>query len=119
MNSPVSSTIPAKPPVKRRYGIKFLQIMAISAGLGIALFVISLLTWERSDRQESTLRSITQGWGSAQTLAGPVLAVPYHEEQTIWDSNNKPQRQIVTRTLLAAPKEIQVHASLPIEKRYR
>ncbi|MDP9195910.1 MAG: cell envelope integrity protein CreD [Pseudomonadota bacterium] len=102
---------------KRRMGLKFLQIIAISACLGIVLFVICLLAWERSGRQEEALQSVTRGWGGVQTLAGPALAIPYTLAEVGLDQNNKPRTTWKTRMILMTPDEVSVDAALAPEKR--
>jgi inner membrane protein len=76
----------------------FLKPLALSLKLGgilvlvlllqIPLFMIRGLLEERNSRRDTAVREITETWGRSQTVAGPVLVVPYRalrivEKETI------------------------------------
>ncbi|MBW6399107.1 cell envelope integrity protein CreD [Roseomonas sp. HJA6] len=58
-------------------GLKIAMICAIMAGLLIPQFLVSNLVAEREQRQEDARQEISLAWGRAQTVLGPLLAVPY------------------------------------------
>jgi len=57
-----------------------LKLIAIAALVLIFLIPVSLvkgLVSERQFRQDNVAREVASSWGGVQTIAGPVLAVPY------------------------------------------
>ena len=53
------------------------MILALLLLMQIPLFMVSGLIAEREGRQNEVLTGFRRSWGPAQTVAGPVLAVPY------------------------------------------
>jgi inner membrane protein len=43
-----------------------------------AVFVQALIS-ERSSRRDSATLEVSQSWGGAQTLIGPILSIPFKE----------------------------------------
>lgn len=64
-------------------GVKVLIIVALVALLGIALFFVNLLAWERAGRAEHVAQDIGEAYGGAQTLRGPFLALPIEVRQIV------------------------------------
>lgn len=64
----------------RRFSVTFK--LAIILGLVLALLIplgmIGSLLKERMMRRDEAVANITNGWGGAQEVIGPVLVVPYH-----------------------------------------
>ncbi len=58
-------------PTFKALGIGFLALLML-----IPLFKVDDLIGERQDLRRQALAQITQGWGTQQTLGGPVLAIP-------------------------------------------
>jgi len=71
----------------------FLKPFALSLKLGsvivlvlllqIPLFMIRGLLDERHERRNEAVREITETWGRAQNLIGPILVVPYRTLRTV------------------------------------
>ena len=51
------------------------------------LFITNLVT-EREARQQEVVKEVSSKWGSAQTISGPYIAVPYSQPGV--DADNKP-----------------------------
>ena len=66
----------------RTPGAKLLFAVLVAAALAIPLFSIYLLNYDRQQQSETARSSIAEGWGGPQTLAGPVLVIPYPEQIT-------------------------------------
>lgn len=62
--------------------LKVTIIFFLVLGLLIPLGNIKSLINERQKRQFDTANEVGQTWGSAQTVAGPILVVPYTKEST-------------------------------------
>ena len=61
----------------RTPGAKLLLVILVAAALSIPLFSIYLLNYDRQSQSETATKSITEGWGGPQALAGPMLVIPY------------------------------------------
>lgn len=61
----------------RAPGTKLLFALLIAALLAVPLFTVYLLVYDRQSQSETARASIANGWGGPQSLAGPVLVVPY------------------------------------------
>ena len=64
-------------PRQRSHGAKLLFALLIGALLAIPLFTVYLLVYDRQSQSETARSSIAAGWGGPQTIAGPVLVIPY------------------------------------------
>jgi len=114
----------------------FLKPFALSLKLGgilvlvlllqIPLFMIRGLLDERHDRRNTAVREITETWGRAQTIVGPVLVVPYRtlrivEEEAI--INGRAVRTTRERMSDAyacfLPDELIVEGAIDPSKRHR
>ncbi len=61
---------------------KLLLVLLVGFLLSIPLFSIYLLNWDRQNQSNTARSSIVQGWGGPQTIAGPVLVIPYLGKDT-------------------------------------
>ncbi len=67
---------------ERSAGMKFLLTLGVGFLLTIPLFMTWYLVYDRQSQSETARASIVEGWGGAQTFAGPVLVIPYLTTQT-------------------------------------
>jgi len=93
--------------------------MVIIAGLTLillipALFVEALVT-ERSSRRAAATQSVSESWGGAQTLVGPVLSVPFKESST----NENGVVSTIIRYAHFLPSTLHIQGTLNPEIRYR
>ena len=70
------------PRSERSPGGKLAITILIGFLLSIPLFSIYLLNWDRQNQSETASSSIVEGWGGPQTIAGPVLVIPYQAQTT-------------------------------------
>ena len=87
MTAPATSPS-AAPIVSSRWGLDSLTIRALAVGLLALLMAIPLafvedIVSERRARHAEVLDGIASTWGRSQTLAGPVLAVPFTEASVV------------------------------------
>ncbi len=77
MNTVVTPPTPAGR--SRQYAtiVKMAVIAILVLLLMIPMVLISSVLSERLQRRDSAIREITGTWGDAQTIAGPMLVVPY------------------------------------------
>lgn len=60
--------------------IKLIFVAFLIAVLSVPLLMIDSIVDERQARRAETEREVSRPWGGAQTVGGPVLAVPYLED---------------------------------------
>jgi inner membrane protein len=63
-------------------GLKFLLVAAITLVMAVPLYFTYTILTDRQDYARTAAADIERGWGGAQTLSGPLLAVPYSLSQT-------------------------------------
>jgi len=88
MNSESSSVVAGVRGWFRRRALVF-KLMGV-AMIGLLLFIplgmVNSTLSERSSRYHEAVRAITQAWGGAQRVGGPVLVVPYTYKATAVES---------------------------------
>jgi inner membrane protein len=107
---------------ERTPGMKFLLTLGVGFLLTIPLFMVWLLVYDRQSQSETARASIVEGWGGAQTFAGPVLVIPYLTTKTETVEENGKQ---VTKTekvwdeLALSPETANVDSQISPETRKR
>lgn len=78
-STPLSQVL--KPPAgaSRSLGLKLIVILALVVLMAIPVMFISFISFERSSRADEVTREVSQTYGGAQRLLGPILVVPYRE----------------------------------------
>ena len=106
----------------RSPGFKFGLAILVGLVLAVPLFSVWLLVYDRQTQSEEASASITAGWGGPQTMAGPVIVIPYRSSETETLLQNG---QAVTRTsdaireLRLAPEVIEMTTDVLPELRKR
>jgi inner membrane protein len=103
-------------------GRKLLFAILIAGLLAIPLFTVYLLVYDRQSQSETARRSIAEGWGGPQTMAGPVLVLPYQEEvtETVVEGGRQVARtNTVWRELTLSPEVADLRTELRPERRTR
>jgi len=101
---------------------KLLLAVLIGAALAIPLFSVWLLVYDRQSQSEQATASITEGWGAAQAIAGPVLVIPYRAQaaETVIERGQSVTRsRDVVRELVLAPEAARLTTSIAPERRKR
>ena len=94
-----------------RLGIMLLLLL----GLTIPLTMTGAVVAERAARRDAVERQVGQEWGSVQTIAGPVLAIPYR--RTLTDSFGRATQEISIAAFL--PEAIAIRGQVTPELRRR
>jgi len=68
-------------------GTKLVAVIALTIFLTFLSFPIILLIHEREKIREEAINEVSSKWGSQQTIAGPILSVPYTEQNVEPNSN--------------------------------
>jgi inner membrane protein len=115
----MSDTLPEQ---DRTPGGKLLFAVLIAALLAVPLFAVYLLVYDRQSQSETARQSITEGWGGPQTIAGPVLVIPYQEtvaETTTEGGRQVTRARLVNRELHLQPQTLTLGTTLKPEERKR
>ena len=98
------------------------NLIRISILTGIALLLqipigmIEHTIQQRSTTKDEAVAEVTQKWGQAQTLIGPMLIVPYHH--TIKNVDNpKAPATVVRRQATFLPDQLRIKGQLSTETR--
>ena len=100
-----------------RYSI-MLRIFSIAILVLLLLIPASMiedLIRERSSYRDAAIREVSSKWGEAQTIAGPVLTLPY----TTYFKDNEGRVTTATEYAHFLPESLNVQAQLSPETRYR
>ena len=68
---------------ERSPGIRLLFVMLIGMVLTVPLMMVYALVYDRQNQAQTAQTEINAGWGGAQVLSGPLIAVPFRTTQTI------------------------------------
>ena len=98
-------------------GFKLALIGGLLLVMLVPLFMVSSLISEREARQADVLDGFQRGWGPQQSVAGPMLTVPYSYRGPQFGPDGKPIR--LSGWARLAPTHLQLQASLQPETRRR
>ena len=107
---------------QRTPGQKLLFALLVGALLSIPLFAVYLLVYDRQSQSTTAQASIAEGWGGPQTLAGPVLVIPYQEQviETVTDGGRQVARaRTVWRELTLSPEAADLTSDVAPDLRSR
>jgi len=106
----------------RTPGFKLFLTILVGLVLTIPLFSIYLLNYDRQSQQQEATRSITEGWGGPQAMAGPVLVIPYRANRTetvVQNGQTVTRTNQVTRELTLAPETVELSTDVKPQVRKR
>ncbi len=81
----------------------------------VPTFFIQNLVTERQNRQKEASAEVSSKWAGEQTIAGPVIVIPYSEALT--DQSGK--TSILKRLAYFLPDKLIIHSNVIPERRYR
>jgi inner membrane protein len=90
-------------PATRSPGLKFIIVIVLTAAMAVPLFLIQLALSDRESTASQAAQDVASGWGGPQTVAGPMLFVPY----TIISNtivNGGPVQQQIRETAVLLPE---------------
>ena len=109
-------------PDTRTPAFKLFLAIIVGLVLTIPLFSVWLLVYDRQTQSEEATRSITEGWGGPQAMAGPVLVIPYRANATetvVQNGQSVTRTNQVTRELTLAPETVELSTEVRPEVRKR
>ncbi len=102
--------------IRHSVGVRMVVIGVVGLVLLIPAAMIRGLIHEREDRRDGAVAEISAKWGGAQTVAGPVLTVPYRQ----YHKNDK--GKVVSTTTEYAhflPDDLSIAGTIVPQVRYR
>ncbi len=101
---------------RQSVGLRMAVIAVIALTLLIPAAMIRGLIHEREDRRDGAVSEIGAKWGRAQTVAGPVLTVPYRQHH-----KNDKGKVVSTTTAYAhfLPDDLSIGGTMTPQVRYR
>ncbi len=108
--------------LERTPGMKLLMALIVAVLLAVPLFAVYLLVYDRQSQSETARTTIAEGWGGPQTLAGPLIVIPYSEQvsETVQENGRPVTRTSVQRReLFVAPSILTLNTVVKPERRSR
>lgn len=117
-----SVAVPPTQPARseRSPGAKLAIAVLIAVALMVPLMMIYGLLWDRQQQADTARASIGQGWGGQQTIAGPVIVIPYRAtDTTTVNENGKDVTRTVNtiRNLYLSPQSNRAEVEIKPERR--
>ena len=98
--------------------LRLFLITVLALLLQIPISMISGLVAERQERREQAVTEVSAKWGTAQSITGPVLVVPYvHRGTEI--VNGQPLARSEHRNAILLAEELSIHGIMKSEVRHR
>ncbi|MCF6275096.1 MAG: cell envelope integrity protein CreD [Robiginitomaculum sp.] len=88
-------------------GLKLLLVCFLVLLMGIPALFIAAISYERAGRSDDVTREVSQRYGGAQTLLGPVLSVPYGIRDTNGDIRSSGDYVIFAEDGMASVENLQ------------
>ncbi|MCK4738914.1 MAG: cell envelope integrity protein CreD [Deltaproteobacteria bacterium] len=101
--------------LRNSVSVKILVIFSLAVVLMIPTLLIRGLISERKSTKNSVINEVSSKWGGSQTIAGPVISVPY---KSYYKTSNGKSRYNV-KYMHFLPDELNINGELFPEKRYR
>ena len=108
--------------LKNSLALRLLIIGFLILIMLIPFAMIQTLVDEREHRRDSVIQEINSKWAFNQTIAGPVLEIPYKvywERQYIENNQTKKVLNVDVKTAYFLPDKLDISGTILPEKRYR
>lgn len=102
----------------RSPGLKLLVIVGLTVLMAVPLFLIQLALADRQNTAKGAATDIAQGFGGPQTVAGPLLLVPYSVQKTE-TVDGKSVQTIQHFTAVLLPDDLKTGVKADTGTRYR
>ncbi len=106
--------------IKNSLYFKIGGIVLIALLLLIPTGMIKSIIYEREQTQREAIDEVSEKWGGAQTLQGPVLTIPYTRYvKEIDKATGKETLVQITERLHVLPSKLDIQASVKPDRRHR
>jgi len=102
--------------------LKLTVAILIGLVLSIPLFSVWLMVYDRQSQSSEAMASIAEGWGGPQTIAGPLLVIPYRAtvtENTTEGGKPVVQTRQVWQDLTLSPETVNLSTEVRPDRRKR
>src|SRR5687768_17118814 len=103
-------------------GAKLGLAILVAILLSIPLFSVWFLVYDRQQQSAEAKTGIAEGWGGPQTIAGPLLVIPYRStiSETVTEANRPVTRsRQVWQQLILSPEIVDMATDIRPERRQR
>ncbi|HEX6375186.1 MAG TPA: cell envelope integrity protein CreD [Allosphingosinicella sp.] len=110
------------PDTDRTPAMKLGIAILIALALTIPLFMVWLMVYDREQQSMQAQAGIAAGWGGPQTIAGPLLVIPYRTTvtETVTEKGKAVNRtRQIWRELSLAPETADISTDVTPERRRR
>ncbi len=105
--------------------MRFFSSLPAKIGVLLALMLLLLLPVgsimhlidERASLQEQVVRTVSNSTSGAQTIIGPILAIPYEFQRRVQDSDKNWELRTERAVLYFLPEKLDVKSQLDVEPR--
>lgn len=111
METPPTGLDKLRTKMRNSLTLRLLTIGFLMLLLLIPLAMVHDLINERSNRSEEAIRTVSADWGGPQTIAGPVLTLPYREAYLVSVDGKEVQRYR-TKYLQVLPDQLNFQSAL-------
>jgi inner membrane protein len=105
--------------VKTSHTVKFSVVGILVLLLLIPTMMIESLIAERKSQSQSVINEISSKWGFDQTIAGPIINIPYKD---VVSSQNEKGQTVYTSTISTMhflPEELSIDGDIKTELKHR
>ena len=105
---------------ERSPGAKLALTGLIALVLVVPLIMVYALVYDRESQSERAQAQITQGWGGAQTVTGPVLVLPYTyrtTESEVVDGRTVQRSRVARAEFFISPTTQRVETSIDPDRK--
>jgi inner membrane protein len=109
-------------PADRSPGSKLGLAILIAVLLSVPLFSVWFLVYDRQAQSDTAKASIAEGWGGPQTIAGPLLVIPYRttiSETAIENNRSVTRSRQVWQELTLSPETVDLATGIRPDRRKR
>src|SRR5690349_6844305 len=102
--------------------IKLLFAILVGFALTIPLFCVWLMVYDREQQSVEAKAGIAEGWGGPQTIAGPLLVIPYRattSESVVENGKAVTRTRQVWQELTLSPETAELATEVRPERRKR
>ena len=85
----------------------------------IPLGMVGSLIQEREERKNNAVSEVSNTWGGAQTITGPIISVPYSATTRVDIGDGKTELREVTEYAHFLPEKLEVEAELAPNRKHR
>jgi inner membrane protein len=116
MNQPAERLVAS---LRHSQGSRLLSVVVLALILQIPIAMVNGLVAERQQRRQEAIDEVSSKWGTAQSITGPVLVLPYTHRWTETSEGGRTTPRSETRNAFFLPEQLHVRGALDSDVRQR